>query len=109
MSQLTLDGHEITLARVNQRVRTIGSAETAVLRRAVEQGGLITSSQAGRVIHQRRAQTGCRDPYMLGDGCCRHAAGHGGEVLRQLASRGIVEKISRGLWAVLQPGEEPSS
>lgn len=109
-AQLTLDGDEVAVDTAAARV-VRGGAERAVMRALVDAGGVISSTQAGRVVHrQRHARHGgaCRDPYLFGEGCCRHAAGDGIDVLKRLARRRLVERVSRGTWTVLQPGEQPT-
>ncbi len=116
VAQLTLLGGEETIeaSTARSRPRSLSDYAHAVLRRAGEQGGVITSSQAGRVVHDVGRALGrrgpCARPNLPGAaGCCWWAPSDGWELLRGLERRGLVEQLSRGLWAVLAPGERPST
>ena len=100
MSQLTIDGREVSIAA--SRPPRFGPNQREVLRALGF--GTLTSTQAGTLVHSRRGHCGFGARSIgtyNGSGCCAYAATDGSAVLRTLLERGIVEKAA-GLW-VLAP------
>ena len=94
-AQLTIDGGEVPLADIATRARP-GASMKLVLE-YLRLKGSVRSAMAGRLIHDARRQV-CERPTLPGAiGCCKWAGSDGGEVLRRLEARGLVEQIG-GVW-----------
>jgi hypothetical protein len=95
--QLTIDGGEVPVS--HGRGRVLGRNQREVLRRLALFSHM-TSTQAGRVVHEMRGHCGFGARSTVGYaglGCCEYASTDGSEVMRGLQERGLVEKEG-GLW-----------
>jgi hypothetical protein len=107
--QLTLDNDEVPWRYASRESHGFSSAQLGVLRH-LGLHGHIRSVEAGRIAHAVRQErmrypsgdacgVGKRD-YRTekGEGCCGYASTDGAAVMKRLLERGIVRRISRGLY-----------
>jgi hypothetical protein len=106
MRQLTLDGREVTHPLVvgpqlNPRQRAVLAY--------IRERDVVRTAEVGRQIHVQRGVP-CRSPYTGKEtnviACCFTARNDGGEWLLRLRTRGLVERIGRGLWRATAAPEE---
>ena len=105
--QLTLDGRAEPypgLARARRLPLTHGQLDVIAYLRL---HGTIRPGQAGTIVHLHRVSDRrfCQPPTKGRITCCEYASSDGVEALKRLASRGLVEKVSDGLY-VLNEGEQ---
>jgi hypothetical protein len=104
MSQLGLDGTETMLPLRLGRPLTERQRELVAYMRA---HGVVSPTELGVLMHQGR-ETPCvvlLDFRRMPVGCCEHASSDGGDALRRLARRGLVERIARGRWQLIPHDE----
>jgi hypothetical protein len=109
--QLTIDGGEVPFAqtRVVSNRYPLSERQSDILAWARLHGGLIRPIQAGVLVHARRpshmqgAYRGLADIDSPGEPvrCCKWASKDGLAALKRLMGRGIVERVSRGLYVVV--------
>lgn len=102
--QLTIDGGEVEHPAPATRTGPLSPVQVEILRH-LGIHGWISSTSAGVMAHAHREERRGRSfvrhvqTYGLrGDGCCRYAASDGGDVMKRLAARGLVERYERGVW-----------
>jgi hypothetical protein len=102
--QLSLNGDEVPWQYASRASHGFSSAQTLILRH-LGLHGHIRSVEAGRYVHaSRRPEPYCgygardyRNPVDAG-GCCGYASSDGSAAMKRLLVRGIVRRISRGLY-----------
>lgn len=102
--QLTIDGREVEHPAPRSHAGPLSPVQVEILRRMATHGW-ISSTNAGVIAHAHREERKGRDFVrhvqlhgLRGDGCCRWAASDGGDVMKRLAARGLVERYERGVW-----------
>ena len=98
-AQLTLDGGAVPHPPPGPYRFTVAQREIVLVARAL---GAIRSSQAGRVMHTHRRESGrgyCGTRLPEGSlGCCEYAASDGLPACRRLEARGVLRHAGRGRW-----------
>lgn len=92
VGQLALDGAEVTSA---PRARGLTDRQRDVLR-FVRVHGVITATQAGRIMHASRDVGICKGVQV--GRCCGYASTDGSAALQRLARRGLVVRTRRGVY-----------
>lgn len=102
-AQLGLDGHETPYPM--RKTRPLSDRQREVLRwmRTFES---VRPFQVGRMMHAAG-----KHPigWILASGtgpCCKHASSDGSDALRRLAKRGLVERVRRGSWRLIEHEED---
>lgn len=99
--QLTFDGREVSVAATVPG--HLSPAQRAILRAARITGGQITTSQAGKIMHAGREDGFAHVQASYGQPrCCDYCSSDGSDALKRLRDRGLVRRVSRGLWEVVQ-------
>jgi len=95
--QLTIDGGEELVEHRASGRAPLSAAQFDILRMLAEHD-VITSTDAGRIVHANRNPPceRCRR------GRCGFTSTDGSEALRRLQARGLVRKIAAGLWTARQ-------
>ena len=104
MTQLGLDGSEST--HPVRKVRPL-SARQRELVAYMRQHGDVSPTDVGVLMHQGRERP-CviRLDFRRGrTSCCKFASSDGSDALRRLARRGIVERVKRGRWRLVEHDE----
>jgi hypothetical protein len=109
--QLTLDGDEVPWRYADRASHGFSAAQTLILRHLGLEGR-IRSVEAGRIMHAVRQDrkdypggNACgfgKRSYRSdqGEGCCGYASTDGSAAMKRLLDRGIVRRISRGLYVL---------
>lgn len=97
LMQITLEGELEPAGRASLRRRGLTTAQLRILRAIDAAGDMITTIAAGRIIHEMREKPceRCADR----EDRCAFVAIDGREALERLAARGVVRKVSGGLWS----------
>jgi len=97
-TQLTIDGREVDYADVASTRHGRGFAFTAAQReilRLLRLRGIVTSTEAGLVMHAHRGSCGfgARGHGPRGNQCCPYCATDGLSAMRRLMQRGLVKRL----------------
>src|SRR4051812_19009097 len=93
MSQLGLDGSETTHPLRFARPLTERQRELVAYMRA---HGVVRSREIGVLMHAGRSSIATKLQHASSDGC---------DALRRLERRGLVERVSRGRWQLIEHDE----
>ena len=95
-AQLTIDGREVSIAESQPAALT--DCQRAILRHVRTHKG-VTSTEAGRIVHAHRP-TPCPPVPVEARrvACCKFASEDGRAACTRLADRGMLERVSPGLW-----------
>jgi hypothetical protein len=103
--QLTFDGREVSLADATSVTSKtpLTDRQKDVLAYTRLRNGLIRPVQAGIIVHSFRSFHPAGDPGLKGEpvSCCKYASSDGCDALKRLIHRGLVEKISKGLYSIV--------
>jgi predicted transcriptional regulator of viral defense system len=93
MSQLGLDGNETTLPLRHARPLTMRQRELVAYMRV---HGVVRSREIGVLMHAGRPSIATKLEHASSDGC---------DALRRLERRGLVERVERGRWRLIEHDE----
>jgi len=104
VNQLGLDGTEVPLPLHHPRALTDRQRELVAWMRL---RGEVRPIEVGVLMHQGR-EVPCvvrLDFRRRAVGCCEHASSDGVDALQRLERRGLVERVQRGRWRLVEHDE----
>ncbi|HEY0390992.1 MAG TPA: hypothetical protein VGC63_04720 [Solirubrobacterales bacterium] len=100
-SQITLDGREVSMEEA-RRTSTAGGRLTQAQRLildTINEKGQIRSVEAGVIVHLARGTKCAKGVGPSKLACYHYASTDGLSAMKRLAKRGLVRKVSVGIWA----------